>query len=428
MHNLNKPSRHPRKVRGSRLRQLLFLVVFACLSAAAGSALAADTTLVAPKAPKLEIPIPNVNLTEPLNEAGYLSLPWLGQYISGVYRFMIGIVGMVAAIMMVVGGFQYITSAGDKGKLAAGKKRITDAFIGLVLALGSYVILYAINPNLVEFKALQISTVQPDLYTTLGTTKVATAEDDPNGGAANTYGGGTVGGHPATSVTCPLTLTQTAISQSRVEFRDKMGSAVTAASPRERVVQIADLADACDVNWGSCGETAGSITALAGIGQTGCLSSTAGSACNDNGHGRELWALPRTQRDNLLARRCGLDADAHRPDRPDCFSTAMDATKFASAYLLAERAAGRLPKDWPDGVADRLQPGDRVNIYNGNPDLTGSHAVIFMGWKADGVMQVVQGGAGGSGHDANRARPGVWCVKTLCKEWMVPIVKIWSAD
>ncbi len=115
-------------------------------------------------APKLEIPIPNVNLTSAVTQGGGVSIPFLGQYISGIYNFMIGIVGLVAAVMMIVGGFEYLTSAGEKSKIEAGKKRIINALTGMALAFGSYLLLYVINPNLVTFSSLQLAGVPTVTY------------------------------------------------------------------------------------------------------------------------------------------------------------------------------------------------------------------------------------------------------------------------
>jgi hypothetical protein len=112
--------------------------------------------------PNLEIPVPGLEFSGIVRDNGYITIPWLGQYIGGVYAFLISIVGMFAAVVIVIGGFQYVTSAGDKGKIGAAKKRITNAMIGLLLVFGSYTILYVINPALTKFEGLQIVGVTPD--------------------------------------------------------------------------------------------------------------------------------------------------------------------------------------------------------------------------------------------------------------------------
>lgn len=119
----------------------------------------------AQRPPKLQIDIPTVQLTEIVvnategDEIRTVDIPWIAQYIGGVYRFGVGIAGALAAVMMMIGGFQYLTAGGDASRVGAAKKRISDALVGLMLTLGVYLILFTLNPDLVELKALQIRVV-----------------------------------------------------------------------------------------------------------------------------------------------------------------------------------------------------------------------------------------------------------------------------
>lgn len=114
--------------------------------------------------PDLEVPIPFVSFSEAVKtEDGSVISPFIGEYISGVYQFLVGIVGIVGAFMIMVGGYQYLTAAGNRERVAAARKRIVNALLGIVLAFGSYLILYTINPSLVSFEALQLSTVSTQL-------------------------------------------------------------------------------------------------------------------------------------------------------------------------------------------------------------------------------------------------------------------------
>lgn len=155
-----------------RLRR--FAIAALVLSALFGAALSVSAQAVSPTGgnatpgllikPNLEIPIPGVNFSEAVRENGNITIPYLAQYIGGIYSFLIAIVGVVAAVMMIIGGFQYLTSAGDKTRIAAGKKRIYDALIGMVLAFGSYALLYTLNPALVQFQGLSLTGVTTDQY------------------------------------------------------------------------------------------------------------------------------------------------------------------------------------------------------------------------------------------------------------------------
>lgn len=72
------------------------------------------------------------------------------QYIEGIYAFGIWTVGVAAMFMIIVGGFMYMTSAGNTSRAEAARRTITNALIGLVAALTAYLILYIINPDFVN--------------------------------------------------------------------------------------------------------------------------------------------------------------------------------------------------------------------------------------------------------------------------------------
>ncbi len=74
----------------------------------------------------------------------------LSSYIKGLYSFAIFSVGIAALLMVIIGGFIYVTAAGNTSNVDKGKGYIRDALIGILIAFGSYLILYVINPDLVN--------------------------------------------------------------------------------------------------------------------------------------------------------------------------------------------------------------------------------------------------------------------------------------
>ena len=48
--------------------------------------------------------------------------------------WILGFVGMIAVLMIIWGGINYLTSAGDEDKARTGKKTLTYAIIGLIVA------------------------------------------------------------------------------------------------------------------------------------------------------------------------------------------------------------------------------------------------------------------------------------------------------
>ena len=115
--------------------------------------------------PNLEIPLPTLGAFADITIQGdapnrYLLIPWLGQYIAAIYKYAIGIVGILSGIMIVIGGLLWLTAGGDAGKVSTAKSFIESSLVGLVIALTSYLLLYAINPKLTEFDSLRVNYIE----------------------------------------------------------------------------------------------------------------------------------------------------------------------------------------------------------------------------------------------------------------------------
>ena len=56
------------------------------------------------------------------------------------------VVGVIAVIMIVYGGFRYITSGGDSGKVTSARNTILYAIIGLIIvALAQFIVKFVLN-------------------------------------------------------------------------------------------------------------------------------------------------------------------------------------------------------------------------------------------------------------------------------------------
>ncbi len=112
--------------------------------------------------PTLSINIPTISMpdfTKVIQKDGYVYIPFISVYLVGAYKLGVGIAAILAIIMIMAGGFIWIASAGDAGRVGQAKKMISGAVVGLVLTVGSYVALQIVNPNLVNFTALKIRVV-----------------------------------------------------------------------------------------------------------------------------------------------------------------------------------------------------------------------------------------------------------------------------
>ena len=75
----------------------------------------------------------------------------VGSYVNALIKIAIGLMSVLAVVMIVMGGIQYMTTTSG-GEKNAGKERITNALFGLLLALSSYLLLRTINPKLVDLQ------------------------------------------------------------------------------------------------------------------------------------------------------------------------------------------------------------------------------------------------------------------------------------
>lgn len=69
----------------------------------------------------------------------------LATVFENVVKYALGFAGIVLFILLIMGGFKYITSGGDPKAVEGAKKTLTSAIIGLVLILVSYLILVLIT-------------------------------------------------------------------------------------------------------------------------------------------------------------------------------------------------------------------------------------------------------------------------------------------
>lgn len=118
-------------------------------------------------------------------------------YLEGMFRLFLVVTALSAVFMFVIGGFMYLTSAGNTSQIGSARGIITNAILGLVLALISVLILNTINPELTTLNVSMLTPVSPG---TISTTDTETGTDTPavsgTGYFANkTYSGGDVYTH-----------------------------------------------------------------------------------------------------------------------------------------------------------------------------------------------------------------------------------------
>ncbi len=411
-----------------------------------------DAVKQGPKPPPLMINIPLLEFTNATSkEIGgtvtSITVPWIAQYVAGVYRYAVAVAGVLAAAMMMIGGIKYLTAGGDAGRISAAKGNISNALLGLSLVFVSYLLTLAINPDMTTYQGLQVDVVarQKFAYNELQYTLAETGGGIPEGNLSS-VGGPSPGGvaPPAGSSanvysSCPLNLTAPVDNDTdprknlrAIEFYNQAGTIATAGTTAQRVVQLGSAAAACQTYFGSCGRTAGTLFTLAGAGSSGnqrtkkfnniklipgtdCLFDTGG--CWTHEKSAQLKSVPQSYIDKIHTYKCKNDCkdptSPRKPDNPGCKSS-RDLALQELEKELVQGIGGGYPGSW----ADLLQPGDALWIYNGWAGCTGLHSIVFVGWgKKKGEAQIVQGMNG------KPTRSGSVCLTPDCKLWQ-PIIKI----
>jgi hypothetical protein len=77
-------------------------------------------------------------------------LPQFGDLILAIFNWSLTLLGIIVFVMIFYGGFILFTAAGNPSKISEAKSQITNAIIGALILLASYMILTTINPDLVN--------------------------------------------------------------------------------------------------------------------------------------------------------------------------------------------------------------------------------------------------------------------------------------
>ena len=76
----------------------------------------------------------------------------LTEIVSVLFNFLLFMAGIVAFAVIVWGGFNYLTSAGNPTKMSEAQKQVFAAILGLIILFSSWLILNTINPDLVNIR------------------------------------------------------------------------------------------------------------------------------------------------------------------------------------------------------------------------------------------------------------------------------------
>ncbi len=117
------------------------------------------------------VSIPNTDFTTGKEIEIKESTITLANYIVAIFKYSIGIIGIIAAIVLMLGGVMWLTAGGNHEKIDSARTMITSSLVGMCLAFGSFLILSIVNTNLVHLKIPAIQKIENIPISTRGCCK-----------------------------------------------------------------------------------------------------------------------------------------------------------------------------------------------------------------------------------------------------------------
>ena len=84
------------------------------------------------------------------------SVPWIGDYVAGVMKYLLGAAGILAVMVMMFGGMSWMISAGNSQAISEAKAWIGGGVTGLIILVCAVLILNEVNPELTKMKSINL--------------------------------------------------------------------------------------------------------------------------------------------------------------------------------------------------------------------------------------------------------------------------------
>lgn len=95
------------------------------------------------------------------NVGGLIGSSTVFEVVAIVLKWLLTLAGVIATVFLIIGGYQYLTSAGNEEASEKGKKTIVNAIIGIVVVVLSMAIVTIITNTLGSSEPLGDGTIYP---------------------------------------------------------------------------------------------------------------------------------------------------------------------------------------------------------------------------------------------------------------------------
>ncbi len=96
--------------------------------------------------------LPSTNAKIKIAIGGQTEFTGLAEFIAFIYKYGMGLAGILSVLVLIFAGVQWIISGGNAETISKAKHKIVGAVIGMVILAAAYTILYTVNPDLVNLR------------------------------------------------------------------------------------------------------------------------------------------------------------------------------------------------------------------------------------------------------------------------------------
>ncbi|MBT4857158.1 hypothetical protein HON52_03125 [Candidatus Uhrbacteria bacterium] len=114
--------------------------------------------------PVLGVEIPGLEFSPAYTDGESVVSNYIGEYIEAVYIWIVPVASLLAVLVLMIAGMQYMLARGDSGRIAKAKERVKNAITGVVLLLGIVTMASMVDPSVLTYDSLKLSYIDAEQY------------------------------------------------------------------------------------------------------------------------------------------------------------------------------------------------------------------------------------------------------------------------
>ena len=116
--------------------------------------------------PSLGVEIPGLELSPAYQDGEATVSNYLGEYIQAVFAWIIPVASLLAVVVLMIAGLQWMLARGSAERIGKAKARIKNAITGVILLMTIAAMATLIDPTLLSYESLRIRALKAEFVST----------------------------------------------------------------------------------------------------------------------------------------------------------------------------------------------------------------------------------------------------------------------